>query len=333
MPIPVGGKSPASNGGGSMDVLDAVRRKAWDSRFYRAPQQTPAVPTMLTPEEGVMLSWLGEHGFTGEGAVVELGCFLGGSTVKLASGLARSRRPWTLHTYDRFRIDEPNKERFLYRNGYPRFEGEDMYPLFLQHIEPFAANIVAHRGDVEDHPWTSGPIEILFVDLAKTVDIHNFVLDSFFTSLIPGRSIVVQQDYLHHQTPWLIATMELLHPKLELVSWTRNHSVLFFCHEAITASDLDRARYERLERRDVVQLFRSARERFPFEFQREMVAQALDTYRASPQADKSYMLRASEAPPRLSPYAAPVWTPSAIRRSATRWVSARLGRLRRLARR
>jgi hypothetical protein len=311
-----------------MDGLEAVRRRTWDSRFYHPPTQAALVPTMLTPEEGNMLSWLGEHYFRGEGDVVELGCFLGGSTVWLASGLERSGRKWTLHSYDRFLIDENNKERFLYRAGYPRFDGQDMFPIFCKHIEPFAGNVTARRGDVERHPWQGGPIEILFIDLAKTVATHNFVLDSFFKSLIPGRSIVVQQDYLHHQTPWLIATMEMLHPKLELVSWARHHSVLFFCREAVTDRDLQRVRYERLRQDEVVSLFLQARERFQFEWQREMVAQALDTYRASPEEHRGDLVRTnSDESPSLGPYSTLGADAPSVRPPNPRGLAARLRRL------
>src|ERR1700722_4215054 len=117
-----------------MDLLEAVRRRAWDSRFYDLPAAAKSVPTMLTAEEGKMLCWLGEHYYQGEGAVVELGCFLGGSTVRLASGLARSGRVWQMQSYDRFQIDEIHKEKFLYKNGYAKFEGTDMFPIFQKHI-------------------------------------------------------------------------------------------------------------------------------------------------------------------------------------------------------
>ena len=44
------------------------------------------VPTMLTRAELDYLSWLAADS-TGEGRLCELGCFLGGSTWALASGL------------------------------------------------------------------------------------------------------------------------------------------------------------------------------------------------------------------------------------------------------
>ena len=291
-----------------MDLLDAVRRQAWDSRFYDLPAEAKAVPTMLTGEEGKMLCWLGEHYFQGRGAVIDLGCFLGGSTVRLASGLQRSGRPWTMHSYDRFGIGEEHKEKWLYAAGYEKFEGRDMRHVFDKHVAPFAPNVIAHPGNLQLHPWTGGPVEILFVDIAKSVSTHHFILDQFFPSLIPKHSIIVQQDYMFFQTPWLITAMELLHPKIELVSWAQNNSALFICNEAINESDLQRIRYDRLSQSEVERLFLRAWDRFPYEWQREMLAVALDSYRLTPesQADGDFRWLDMKAPPSLGPWSEPV---------------------------
>jgi hypothetical protein len=307
-----------------MDLLDAVRRRAWDSRFYDLPPEAKAVPTMLSAEEGKMLCWLGEHYFQGQGAIVELGCFLGGSTVRLASGLQRSGQPWTMHSYDRFLIDEPHKHQFLYRAGYEKFDGQDMLPVFEKHAQPFAPNIIAHRGNVEEHPWAPQPIEILFVDLAKSVSTQEFILEQFFTSLIPGRSIIVQQDYLFFHTPWLVAVMELLHPKIELISWARDHSVLFLCNDVPDKADFERARYDRLSQKQVEELFRQARERFPFQWQREMIAVSLDSYLRSPGATSASAFQADWSKlPTLGPWSDP---PAANARKSSGFIGRLLAR-------
>ena len=45
--------------------------------------------------------------------------------------------------------------------------------------------------------WTGGPIEILFIDLAKSWDLNRWVLTKTFPRLIPGHSVVIQQDWVH----------------------------------------------------------------------------------------------------------------------------------------
>jgi hypothetical protein len=283
-----------------LDLPDIIRRRPWDSRFYQLPAEAAAVPTMLTPEEGKMLCWLGEHFYQNEGAVVELGSFLGGSTVRLAAGLARSPHPWTLHAYDRFQIEERLKPRFLYSAGYEKFDGTDMFHIFQKHVEPFGDRIVPHPGNAVLNPWIGGPIELLFVDMAKTVESHHHILDSFFPSLMPG-SIIIQQDYLHCRTPWLFTAMELLHPKIEFLSSARDNSALFLCNEVPNTEDLEHAHYDTLAADDVEKLIRRARTRFPLEWQREMVGMALDAYKTAPQAKLSWAFPAPDftRPPSL----------------------------------
>ncbi len=46
---------------------------------------------MLTLDERVMLSWLAEEAYQGHGEIVELGVFIGSSTISLASGLERNK--------------------------------------------------------------------------------------------------------------------------------------------------------------------------------------------------------------------------------------------------
>ena len=70
---------------------------------------------MLVPDELRLLNYLADEYYTGEGAIVDAGCFLGGSTVALADGLRRNllRRQRTeeklIHSYDRFEIEAYNR--------------------------------------------------------------------------------------------------------------------------------------------------------------------------------------------------------------------------------
>ena len=49
---------------------------------------------------------------------------------------------------------------------------------------------------------------MLFVDIAKTWALNDVVIEQFFPRLIPGRSVVVQQDYAFAFRPWVAITME-----------------------------------------------------------------------------------------------------------------------------
>jgi hypothetical protein len=190
------------------------------------------VPTMLTREEVDYLHWLASTWWTGAGAIVDLGCFLGGSTLPLAVGMRASvaapRRARVL-TYDRF-VLYAGAERHLPERSpidapLPAV-GESFRPLFDHYIGPHADRVDvravdlaagAPRDDGRDLYPEQAPIEILFVDLAKSWATSRLVLRCFGRHLVPGRSVVVQQDFkwpgywLHHHMHRLRACFEPLH--------------------------------------------------------------------------------------------------------------------------
>ena len=89
---------------------------------------------MLVPDEVRLLHHLAEEYYTGEGAIVDAGCFLGGSTVALADGLRRNLRrrrcaeEKLIHSYDRFEIEEWTLESYFRE---PAKAGDSVSPIAL----------------------------------------------------------------------------------------------------------------------------------------------------------------------------------------------------------
>lgn len=163
------------------------------------------VPTMLARAELDYLSWLAADS-TGAGRLCELGCFLGGSTWALASGLPPGRPP--VLTYDAFRMDAETAAQFPVGCA----DGESFRPVFEQYLAPHRGRVVVREGFIprdlpvdrerEVYPEQE-PIEILFNDAAKTWLVHNTILRCFGRHLIPGRSILIQQDFKHFGGYWI----------------------------------------------------------------------------------------------------------------------------------
>ena len=174
----------------------------------------------------------------GKGAIVDAGCFLGGSTVALASGLAANRRArrWGLRvqTYDLFEM-HPS-----FRADYPELvadiEGDSIRPRFEEVVGSLLAHVDVHAGDIRDRRWTGGPVEVLFVDICKSWEINDHVVREFFPALIPGRGVVIQQDLIHEWLPYLTITMGLLADYFELVATVPWCSAVYLLTRAIPAS-------------------------------------------------------------------------------------------------
>lgn len=257
-------------------AADVMATKPWNSLGFGLAPSVKKIPTMLTDEESRMLAWITQYYFSGEGAICELGSFVGGSTARLASGLTRNPNgKGHIYSYDRFGCAENMKQNLLYRHGIKPFEGEDILPLARELLREYDGLIDFWKGDMASAAWRGGPIEILFIDVAKTARLADHIAEEFFPSLIAGRSLVIQQDYQHYATPWDIAQMELLADCFRLAGWTENFSAVFLCTQPVTAEKIRAAKTDTLSDAAMIALVEQAIMRFPHVRQRECLAQGI----------------------------------------------------------
>lgn len=81
--------------------------------------------------------------------------------------------------------------------------GDDFLPVFLRETAAYAPWIDARKQDLTSYRWDGGPIEILFVDAAKSWELTNAIFRGFGPFLEPGRSRIVLQDFRYYETHWL----------------------------------------------------------------------------------------------------------------------------------
>ena len=200
---------------------------------------------MLSLEERELLGWLTANYARGAGAVVDGGCFVGGSTVPLAEGLRASGREGVIDVYDLFEV-EPYMTDFYFKDTDLR-PGDSFRPLFDANTAHVADRLAVHEGDLAVNGWSGAPIEVMFVDCAKAWSLNDFIVQEFFSCLIPGRSIVVQQDYVYATCPWVVLTMEALADCFVPVGFAEYCSVVYLCvgdvsREAAAISELGHER-------------------------------------------------------------------------------------------
>jgi hypothetical protein len=269
-------------------TTDSLSALPWNSQFYSVPSEVKQIPTMLTDEEGRMLRWIAEFDYTGIGAICELGSFIGGSTARLAFGLSKNKQTRSkIHAFDRFECAEGMKPDLLYKKGIAPFAGVDILPTAKQLLATFRGLIEFHKGDLNKTQWAGGPIELLFVDIAKSAATADHVARQFYKDLIPGRSVVIHQDYFHHQNPWIVVQMEALAEKFSLVAYAQNNSAVFRLKDPLSADDLASCSWFTLEARERVDLIVRAISRFPHLRQQEMLARSAFTVSQAPEVSKA----------------------------------------------
>ena len=185
-------------------------KRRW--RTSEPPDDVFLTPTMLIRDELRLLYTLARDHCTGSGRIVDAGCFLGGSTRALAAGVRDSDRGAAaapIVSYDLFKV-----EQYYFRISPDLLAGtevgDSLRPLFDKYLVGLNDRVEVQHGDLMELGWRGEPIELLFLDLLKTSELNDFVMREFFSRLIPGESIVVQQDCLWGEWPWINISMELL---------------------------------------------------------------------------------------------------------------------------
>ena len=239
-----------------------MEHRAWKSVRFAYPD---AVPTMLQPEERRYLYWLGRSVWKGSGLILEIGPWLGGSTVCLAAGMrasghdARSR----LHAVDNFLW----REFMAARAALPLEPGQSFQPFFTENLKDYADLVVSHARTLPDetiegdHEATAkrsagepdvpaleaapgeGPVEILFIDGAKSWRGMAHLLRIVRERMVPGQTLLVCQDYKYWGTYWVPMMMSRLGECVEPL-----HNVLGATTVTFRlARDISRATLDELE--------------------------------------------------------------------------------------
>lgn len=166
---------------------------------------------MTTPEEQSWLYRYAKRDYRGEGEIVDLGCWLGAASIAIAQGLSdlpdddERRLRARVHAYDQFLWEGWMEGSVAGTSLAGRLrEGESFLPLFAEQTADWRETIVPHPGDLHTQGWGERrPIEILFNDASKSWGLANAIWRDFYPALVPGRSLVVEQDFAHFFTPWV----------------------------------------------------------------------------------------------------------------------------------
>ena len=192
-------------------------------RLLDMPKTPAEIRGYLAPEEGLTLMMLAEYG-PGQGAVVEIGSFLGKSTCWLGLG-AQSAGREKITAIDCFKPlsfmaeSEDEMDRAIVKEG-------STFPFFVQHIEEFGLQnqVEPLVGDSAKaaHAWDDRPIRLLFIDGHHE---YGSVKNDFclWSPFVQQSGIIVFHDYCA-SWPGVVRYYE------EMISATDQYRELFTCY-------------------------------------------------------------------------------------------------------
>jgi hypothetical protein len=184
----------------------------------------------------------GKKIYSGKGDIVDLGCWLGSTTIPLVKGLLKNpafnESNRKVYAYDLFIWFDWMNSSAAGTNLTRKYkEGDNFVEEFKHRTKDFTGYIKIEEGDLKQIGWTGDPIEFLLVDAMKNWDLANAIVRDFYPSLIP-EGIVLHQDFAHFFTPWIHLVQWLFRENFELVGEIPNSQSVIFRYKAKIADEL-----------------------------------------------------------------------------------------------
>ena len=228
------------------ELGELAARRAHSAPLLALPE---SIPAMTTAPERRFYRWFMSRCYSATGAAVELGSWLGSSTVALAQGLALNRRASgrgaTIWAYDRFIWEEWMDEHVVGSALAGKLQpGQSFLPSFRELTDPWRDLIEPRQRDLARETWSGGPIEFLFIDAMKTPAVARGIATGFFPALSPGVGTVIQQDFVHALSPWVHVLAFRLREYFQPLRWIRgptSASMAFRLRAEIPATVLEDA--------------------------------------------------------------------------------------------
>lgn len=242
---------------------------AFANRFRAPlPEMASHIPSMMSLDERKLLLNLAKHEYRGEGVIMDAGVFCGASTACLGAGLMANKayrdlvghRPNIIQTYE-YGVVNPGMITFFERHGVPgNWQIGASFEDYLRlNIEPVDHLVDLHIGDISLAKWDGTPIEIMFLDVLKSVEIQLAIMREFMPALIPG-GILIQQDYFIDGVPFVKLMQELLADHFEYLGEIQS-SAVFRLVTPITADMFDKDPLAELTLPEMLALLDKARNR------------------------------------------------------------------------
>ena len=200
---------------------------------------------MTSSTEQEYLERYGESSYTGVGNVVDLGCWLGSTTIPLTRGLLKNPAfggsGRKVYAYDLFVWFDWMNSSVAGTDLYGKYvEGDSFVDEFEKRTNAFADSIEICAGDLKSIGWHGGDIEFLLVDAMKNFDLAGSIVRDFYPHLIPGGGLVFHQDFAHYFTPWIHLIQWRFRDHFEFVEEVPSStSVIFICTQSISSSDCE----------------------------------------------------------------------------------------------
>lgn len=202
-------------------------------RLFKNLNPCHALLGMTTQDEQSYFEKYACTNYSGEGEIVDLGCWLGSTTIPLAKGLYKNPNPKVqsrkIHAFDQFIWEEWMDDFVKGTELEGKYKpGKSFLEEFKKRIKPWSASVKIYAGDLCQIGWDGKEIEFLLIDAMKSWELLNTIISKFFPCLIINKSYILHQDFAHWYTSWIHLIQYRLRKYFKLVHIIPNSTSFIF---------------------------------------------------------------------------------------------------------
>lgn len=197
------------SGIGSAELRPSILQQ--QARWRETDPMPCEIPGMISREEAQYFQYVGQF-YSGQGAALELGPWLGRSTFFILAGLSRCEafKGRKLYVYDDFvwraswMNDKVPAREQLENHADFRFLFDRYTRDVTSQLEVEQRKITTYDGndEIPQLEWDRGAIEILYVDCGRTFEANDAWYKLFAPHLLPDVTLLVLQDWgTHREVP------------------------------------------------------------------------------------------------------------------------------------
>ncbi|MDX8398393.1 MAG: hypothetical protein R8K49_08760 [Mariprofundaceae bacterium] len=189
--------------------VEPLKREVLNRKSSWSHMEIPEcpVPSMLTKDEMRYYHYISQF-YSGAGAVVEIGPWIGSSTYNIVAGLLANpafTKDKRLYVYDDFVWRSSWMDKWIVGKDIKLLDnGSSFQPLFHEMTDDFSTYIetkamkLMDTGDNRDVPWFAwehGPVELCFIDCGRALKMNETWYQALEPYFIPDRTIIIMQDW------------------------------------------------------------------------------------------------------------------------------------------
>lgn len=196
---------------------------------------------MLTAKERTAFFLLARDYCQGRGCVVDAGSFCGSSTALFGYGLVANPKIGFLRAqmdvFDLFSCTEEYLIECIHSYyGLKLAKGAEFQSIHRALTAPLLPMQRVYPGDFLQTVWRPRPVELLFIDLAKTPALLGEAMHRFMPHVEYGHTLLIHQDYYWYQQGYIPLVMEYLADYFAPFCPRIDNTAIFHCTRPIPAA-------------------------------------------------------------------------------------------------